>query len=495
MEHSQATVAVLMLCICVLLGIPVWWNTTKVYRASLPHTKIDDLSHTDIKLSIRVNIFGDIDSADQVKDVLEMKQSLYVFEFIRSERFFNKSGNDAKQACSMLVAFAKDDQLSINLLLLGNQKEDFLYYCEPELSFIVSSKTKQFSGPLSSLFSSFLPKNENKVSQRNVNIGKSLPLSSGYNLVFTLAIAEPNGDLPTWDIENSINHQLNPFLERLNFLGPFHVSSQVLYYTDVGIEPNGFSDGNSSYHFYSKSKIPLIINPLESRLNTYTSVDSGLNFIIYVPPTRYTPLYIKTKKTSTKLNTAFHSPRWGGIQIYNPTDVMSLDVSTEAFMETFMMQFQLLNGLDATETAKLFPKNKKLLLTKSMETRILISKVFENLKTSISTLSSLSKLLDNIANIVIRDDIKDLIDVAVVNIESSIRYLAEGKINRAMDTSKIAFSNSEKAFFDQSLLALLYFPDDQKYAIYVPLFLPISLPILLSFFSAVKYFRKKEKLD
>ena len=55
---------------------------------------------------------------------------------------------------------------------------------------------------------------------------------------------------------------------------------------------------------------------------------------------------------------------------------------------------------------------------------------------------------------------------------------------------------AEAAFFDPSLLALLYFPDDQKYAIYVPYFLPVGLPILLSFKSIVKAVKAaKDKKD
>ena len=497
MEYPQAVVALLMLCVCVLLGIPVWWNTTKVYRAPLPHSHIEELNRTDVRLSIEINIFGDIKSSSQVEEYLR-KNSFYEFNFqITTENLDQSVDNNLESLCSKLGTFEESDRLSFNLLLLNSQDKEFLYYCEAGgLGFIIASKSNDFSRVLESLFSSILPLNKEEAKPSD-SIGDSLPLSSAYNIVFTLAIAEPNGDPSKWDIEKSIKQQLDPLLEKLNFLGPFHVSSQVLYYTDIGIEPRKFAEGNQSYHFFSKSKIPLIINPLESRLNTYTSIDAGLNFIIYIPPVKYTPLYIKTKKASTKLNTAFHSPRWGGIQIYNPPfeNVSAVTVPTENFMDVFMMQFQLLNGLDAISNAKLFPKNEKAPLTKGMQTRVMISKIFGNLKTSISTLSSLSKLLDNIANIVIRDDIKDLIDVAVLNIELTFGHLQEGKIENAMATSKIAFSNSEKAFYDQSLLALLYFPDDQKYAIYVPLFLPISLPIFLSFFTAVKFFRKKNKVE
>lgn len=40
--------------------------------------------------------------------------------------------------------------------------------------------------------------------------------------------------------------------------------------------------------------------------------------------------------------------------------------------------------------------------------------------------------------------------------------LAEGQLNCAVTHARNAFISAEAAFFDPSLLALLYFPDEQK---------------------------------
>jgi len=53
----------------------------------------------------------------------------------------------------------------------------------------------------------------------------------------------------------------------------------------------------------------------------------------------------------------------------------------------------------------------------------------------------------------------------------------------------------EKAFFDSSLLGQLYFPEDQRFAIYIPLFIPVGIPIALSaktlLLSFVEYYKSK----
>ena len=76
------------------------------------------------------------------------------------------------------------------------------------------------------------------------------------------------------------------------------------------------------------------------------------------------------------------------------------------------------------------------------------------------------------------------------------RLLSSARMEAAYERSLAAFAAAEKAFFDPSLLALLYFPEDQKYAIYIPLFLPVGIPVVLSIKTIVKYLRgEKQKKD
>ena len=52
--------------------------------------------------------------------------------------------------------------------------------------------------------------------------------------------------------------------------------------------------------------------------------------------------------------------------------------------------------------------------------------------------------------------------------ESSQNWLSLGDLSKSYDDSVEAIVLAENVFFDKSLLELLYFPDDQKYAIYIP---------------------------
>lgn len=75
---------------------------------------------------------------------------------------------------------------------------------------------------------------------------------------------------------------------------------------------------------------------------------------------------------------------------------------------------------------------------------------------------SLAQLLDEISNIVINDEVGDKIWEAILKSHEAINYIQEYDLTNGYNLSKQAFLAAETAFSDPSLLALLYFPEDQK---------------------------------
>ena len=89
-------------------------------------------------------------------------------------------------------------------------------------------------------------------------------------------------------------------------------------------------------------------------------------------------------------------------------------------------------------------------------------RIFENSVGSVETLVALSELLGEIGNLVIRDEIGEEIREAVDSVNAVDTLLRSQELNAAFNASVEAYESSDKAFFDESLLELLYFPDDQK---------------------------------
>lgn len=72
--------------------------------------------------------------------------------------------------------------------------------------------------------------------------------------------------------------------------------------------------------------------------------------------------------------------------------------------------------------------------------------------------------------------------------------IQRNEFEKAWVLSKEAYELSDSAFFDPTMLALLYFPDEHKYAVYMPLFVPILLPILSAIFKEFQLFRGRKKI-
>ena len=106
--------------------------------------------------------------------------------------------------------------------------------------------------------------------------------------------------------------------------------------------------------------------------------------------------------------------------------------------------------------------------------------------------TSLVRLLSQIPNIVISEEIGLVVQSSVNNIVRGSEELGQGNLEKCYSHGRKALELSETAFFDKSLLKLLYFPDDQKYAIYIPLFLPVGIPVLLSLKTIYLWMKGKE---
>jgi phosphatidylinositol glycan class S len=73
-------------------------------------------------------------------------------------------------------------------------------------------------------------------------------------------------------------------------------------------------------------------------------------------------------------------------------------------------------------------------------------------------------------------------------------------VSRASHFARQAIVSAEEAFFDKTLLSLLYFPSEHIYAMYMPFFVPATIPILAAVFEKVKAWRslsrgKAHKID
>ncbi|XP_068126262.1 GPI transamidase component PIG-S [Hyperolius riggenbachi] len=547
-EASRGKRAALSIAlVAAVLGLPLWWKTTETYRASLPYSDISQLGQLRLQLTVPIEVVftkGTLTSEQQrripASDVNENEAVLnahtsfncrYEFKYRRTspEEDDILSLQSLQEADEALQLFSKGTQGALSLYIIpentplfpqgvdvyiGKHRRSLVKLTlDPSLSteeirhtlyskveHIVQTMTiteEAITGSLSDRISiSRFNKDDFENSRR------AFKTSPGYEITFTLLNPDPKSHDLNWNISSASDHYIQPFLDKLHPVANFSVDSQILYYAILGVNPR-FDKETSSY-ILSAHNLPHVINPVEARLgSSAASLYPVLNFLLYVPEYFHSPLYIHDKDGKRVPTNAFHSPRWGGIMVYNVDHgkqeeiefPVHVDIDMVPVMEVFLTQLRLLLGLSKMYVPSNYlvenPGNEG--LTDWELDKLLWTRAVENIATVSTTLTSLAQLLDQIGNIVINDNVASEVYHAVSSIQIALTELEAGRLENAFRASKEAITSSEKAFFDPSLLHLLYFPDDQKFAIYIPLFLPVAVPILLSLLKIVKEYKLGKK--
>jgi hypothetical protein len=60
------------------------------------------------------------------------------------------------------------------------------------------------------------------------------------------------------------------------------------------------------------------------------------------------------------------------------------------------------------------------------------------------------------------------------------------RLRRALGHARVAHWHAEIAYSTPTMASLLYFPDDHKFAVLLPLLAPLAMPIFLNLFAQVK---------
>ncbi|XP_063306031.1 GPI transamidase component PIG-S [Pelobates fuscus] len=539
--------AISIALITAVLGLPLWWKTTETYRASLPFTEISQLDRLQLQLTVPIEIVfakGTLSTEQQRK--LPSSDSKNNEVVLNSHTRFNchyaikYRRISSTEEETLTLQSVKDTDEALQLLDKGEQGSISLYIL-PETSSLLSQGVSVYIGKhrrafvkcaldQSARIEDFLRtlyKNVQRVIQTMSFNGETvtaalsdrIPISRfskddfensrrafksspGYDITFSLLNPDPKSLDVNWNISSASDQYIQPFLDKLQPVANFSVDSQILYYAVLGVTPR-FEKSSSSY-ILNANNLPHVINPVEARLgSSAASLYPVLNFLLYVPEYFHSPLYIQDKDGNRVPTNAFHSPRWGGIMVYN-VDYKSqgeqeppiyVDIDMVQVMEIFLTQLRLLLGITKVYVPDNYmvenPGNEG--LTDWELDKLLWSRTVENIATVSTTLTSLAQLLDQIGNIVINDNVASEVYRAVSSVQISMTELDAGRLEFAFQASKEAITSSEKAFFDPSLLHLLYFPDDQKFAIYIPLFLPMAVPILLSMLKIAKEYKASKK--
>ena len=484
--HACVGYTVIILCI----GFPVWFKNTTVDRAPLPYEEIQSLEDPKLTLSVLL-ISSDAQEDHEIGPKLQSAfQSSRLLNINFRSRVRSNQENDA------YISFKDISQLDQRLAELHSDVTSLILFEAPPILFkegqilaLGLKKTMLFkSGAdptnlvqsvkdvigidlIDNIANAIVNPSEDKNPQWTLRRPTASP---SFDVLFSLMIPQPDQFKPNWDIEHGIKTYFQPMLDSISELYDVSIKSQILYLTSLNLKPIRHSDG---YFTITQNDLGLAINT-GSQFSSHVSSRQTLNFLTFIPSLKNSPLYIVDDQSMQSSSNAFLVPRWGGVKILN-TNQTALDM--KHVMSTFVTHFRNLIGLDYYDIRTTF-KIKNDIITPLEKDFLIRLGCVENLAVSKMTMQSLSHLLTKISNIVINEEVSQQVYSAVKDYVDAVKNAKKGEMIRAFEQSKSSVISSEKAFFDHRLLALLYFPEDQKYAIYIPLF----LPIFISYFGSIR---------
>ena len=277
----------------------------------------------------------------------------------------------------------------------------------------------------------------------------SFQTASSYELSFYLINNnDENYRLDPSKYEEMISSTIVPYLiEKFSHYITFDISTEVISNTR-GILPS------ETVHNLEKKQIPFFINKLEYLLHRSTKhYREKIFFILFIPDEKQSPLTIDQQAENSIV-----VPKWGSVVFANAKDDLT------GIMKQFRQHFHQLLGIETFE-------------------QWISLRTMENYNNGRQTLVTLSELLLSIPNIVIDD-------VMAKKIHDSVDLLERCGDNHEHNLCQQGRLLADQVFFDKSLLKLLYFPDDQKFAIYVPLYLPMGAPLAWTLINDLKFLMK-----
>ncbi|CRG90060.1 GPI transamidase component PIG-S [Talaromyces islandicus] len=517
--------------VIIFLGLPVWWKTTSIYRASLPLEEMMSwaegrackpefpleilLRTPSIPLPEAQNLLRTTQHA--LDDLNEFPVHHLRLKLAEQQATVNERGQELKDEIGgrespntalvvnlvpQEIATPKSELHSysprLDIFYPPNQLPSATSSNSPLVSFIADEIQKLYIEEKATIAhilresnialpSSHAPGQSNGVNSIppeltelvSTRVAKSLKYAETYHLSFSLFT--PGSQPSSWEIEDAIESFMAPVLNAFSPISNFSVNTQVQLYASFSpTSPLPEFDEITQQWTLKQEDLSAFINAAEWPLSPSIGSGPTINFVLYVPAPTQSPLVIKENQA-----TSWIVPQWGGVTIVNPplattssnpTNPPHLSKeSLKPALLTFSHQLLTLLGTPATPSS----------LPLRLQTLIRIRAALLLLSAS-STMGSLARLTQSLASIPVPVAVASSVSTTLSHLSSTCQLLREGKFTPALASARIAENAAEKSFFEKSMVGQMYFPDEHKVAVYLPLLGPIGVPLVIGLLREVK---------
>lgn len=313
----------------------------------------------------------------------------------------------------------------------------------------------------------------------NERVTRSVKYAEKYHLTFSLFT--PGSQPSSWDIEEAIGEYLTPLLSAFAPISNFSVDTQVQLFAQFSpTTPAPEYDDSRGQWTLKQEDLSTFINSAEWPLSPSIGSAPTINFVLYVPAPSQSPLVVKDSQA-----TSWIVPQWGGVAIFNlphSTEELAYDnpahLSKDALKPAFLtFSHQLLAILGTPSTPLSLPFRLQSLV-RIRAASLLVS--------ASSTMGSLARLTRSLASIPIPMSVASSVSTTLSHLTATCQLLREGRFQAALASARVAEKEAEKSFFEKSMVGQMYFPDEHKVAVYLPLLGPIGVPLIIGLLREMK---------
>jgi phosphatidylinositol glycan class S len=278
---------------------------------------------------------------------------------------------------------------------------------------------------------------------------RSMKYSRTYHLTFSLFT--PTATPSSWDIEAALEEHMKPLLESFSSISNFTIDTQVQLYATPGV----------SGDVLKKEDLSGFINAAEWPLSPSIGGAPTINFIVYVGN-----MEVEGGGKSWLI------PQWGGVVIQS--DISDLRPAMLIFSN------QLMSLLGAPESGS---------LPLRLMTLVRVRSAGLLLKAS-GTMGSLARLTLALPSISIPRSVAEGVYTTIEHLRKACDGLGG---QEGLENARIAEEAAEKAFFEKSMVGQVYFPDEHKLAVYMPLLGPVGVPLVMTVLKEARAWRKRRR--
>jgi GPI-anchor transamidase subunit S len=345
---------------------------------------------------------------------------------------------------------------------IANELRDIFYEEQTVIAYLLSTSSMASDARPQSL----TPAAAEALSKRTT---RSLRYAHTYHLTFSLFTDGPAPS--TWDIEAAVDEYMRPVLDVLAPIHNFTIDTQVQLYATPGVQSQ----------VLNKEDLASFINAAEWPLSPSIGGAPTVNFVVFVGnQTIGLADGDNAAGAQASSSQSWMIPQWGTVYL------LALPHGTDHVSSGTLRQPMLTFGghlLSLLGT----PQSGSLPLKLSTLARIRSADLF--LRAS-STLGSLARLALGLPSMSIPRTVADGVAKSMHHLEQACASLGGPD---GLRHARIAEEEAERAFFEKSMVGQLYFPDEHKVAVYLPLLGPICVPMISGLVGELKRWIKKRK--